>query len=184
MQALKEKGLAENTIVVLWGDHGWKLGDHGMWCKHTNYEIDTKIPLFIRLPDGRQAGSVAMEYAESIDIYPTICDYLGLSVPEQVEGKSLTYLFDDASIVQKEAAYSEYQRHGNVTGFSIKSGQFRYTEWIHLPTGDIRARELYDHKTDPREDWNLEMNPQYSRALSELSEILKKGPAGRYTKSS
>lgn len=180
LKALDEEGLRENTLVIVWSDHGWKLGEHGMWCKHTNYEIDTRIPLFIRLPDGRQAGETAGELTELIDLYPTICDYIGLPVPEHCEGKSLTYLFDDPSQNKAEAAYSEFQRHGGVTGFSLKSGHFRYTEWIHLKSGEIRGRELYDHDLDPDENMNQAENPAYSQQIESLSPILHKGPAGRY----
>jgi iduronate 2-sulfatase len=181
LKALDEQGLRENTLVVVWSDHGWKLGDHGMWCKHTNYEIDTRVPLFIRLPDGRQAGASAEELTELIDLYPTICDYLGLPVPEHCEGKSLTHLFDDASETTAKAAYSEFQRHGGVTGFSIKSGSFRYTEWIHLKSGEVRARELYDHSIDPAENFNRSSDPAYCEQIKPLSALLHTGPAGRYT---
>jgi iduronate 2-sulfatase len=180
--ALKEQGLAEDTLVIVWGDHGWKLGEHGMWCKHTNYEIDTRIPLMIRLPDGRQAGTVSNELTESIDLYPTICEFLGLPVPEQLEGDSVAYLFEDASMAIQEAAYSEYQRHGGVTGFSIKHQDFRYTEWIHLETGEIRARELYNHSVDPDENRNAVNDPEHAERLMTLPAVLHKGPAGRYVR--
>ena len=136
----------------------------------------------IRLPDGRQAGSIAKELTESIDVYPTICEFLGLPVPGEVEGNSVAYLFEDASVVLQEAAYSEYQRHGGVTGFSIKYQDVRYTEWIHLETGEIRARELYNHSVDPDENTNTSTNPEYSVQIAVLSAILHKGPAGRYLK--
>jgi iduronate 2-sulfatase len=180
IQSLKEQGLAEDTLVILWGDHGWKLGEHGMWCKHTNYEVDTRIPLMIRLPDGRQAGSVTKELTESIDLYPTICEFLGLPVPEQVEGDSVAYLFEDASAIRQEAAYSEYQRHGGVTGFSIKYQNFRYTEWIHLETGEIREREMYDHSVDPDENTNAASSLKHIDQLPTLSTVLHKGPAGHF----
>jgi iduronate 2-sulfatase len=182
LAALKEEGLDKNTLVIVWSDHGWKLGDHGMWCKHTNYEIDTRVPLFIRLPDGRQAGATAMELTELIDIYPTICEYIGLPIPEHCEGKSVTYLFDDASQVRTKAAYSEFQRGGGVTGFSIKTGNLRYTEWIHLKSGKVRARELYDHCVDPDETVNRINQPAYEDRLSDFAGILHMGPAGRHIK--
>jgi iduronate 2-sulfatase len=182
LAALDAEGLADNTLVIVWSDHGWKLGEHGMWCKHTNYEIDTRIPLFIRLPDGRQAGTTANELAQLVDLYPTICDYLGLPVPEHVEGTSLAHLFDDPDSVRRVAAYSEFQRHGGVTGFTMKTGNIRYTEWIHLPTGEIRFRELYDHAVDPDENLNRADDPDYADRIASLSDLLHKGPAGRYSK--
>lgn len=184
LAALEAEGLAENTLVIVWSDHGWKLGEHGMWCKHTNYEIDTRIPLFVRLPDGRQAGSVTPELTQLIDLYPTICDYLGLPIPGHCEGRSFAHLFDDPADTRAKAAYSEYQRHGGVTGFSIKSGNFRYTEWIHLGSGTVRARELYNHSVDPGENRNRIDDPGYAADLPVLTSLLHKGPAGRYVKAS
>ena len=180
LKVLDEEGLRDNTLVIVWSDHGWKLGEHGMWCKHTNYEIDTRIPLFIRLPDGRQAGATATELTELIDLYPTICDYLGLAVPQHCEGKSVAYLFDDPGQARSEAAYSEFQRHAGITGFTMKSGNFRYTEWIHLKTGEVRDRELYDHSVDPDENLNRIDDPAYADQLAALASRLHKGPAGRY----
>jgi len=182
IKALKQTGLSENTLVVLWGDHGWKLGDHGMWCKHTNYEIDTRIPLMVRLPKQDQGGVVVKEPTETIDIYPTICEYLDLDVPEQVEGQSFAYLFEDASISRQETAYSEYERHAGISGFSIKHGDVRYTEWIHLESGEIRFKELYDHSIDPDENRNVVAESKYVEALPSLSFVLHKGPAGRFIK--
>ncbi|MEX0331891.1 MAG: sulfatase [Puniceicoccaceae bacterium] len=182
LQALDAEGLRENTLVIVWSDHGWKLGEHGMWCKHTNYEIDTRIPLFIRLPDGRQAGSTAGELTELIDLYPTLCDYLGLPIPEHCEGKSITYLFEDAGQVKAEAAYSEFQRHAGITGFTMKSGNLRYTEWIHLQSGEVKDRELYDHTVDPDENRNRINDPAFAEKLPLLAQRLHKGPAGRYIK--
>jgi iduronate 2-sulfatase len=181
LKALDENGLSDNTIVIVWSDHGWKLGDHGMWCKHTNYEIDTRVPLFIRLPDGRQAGSTTAELTELIDLYPTLCDYIGLPIPEHCEGESRTYLFDDVDSTKSTVAYSEFERHAGITGFTMKHGDIRYTEWIHLESGEIRARELYDHAIDPKEDKNRIGDEAYAGKLDQLSQLLHKGPAGRYT---
>ena len=180
LKALEDEGLAGDTLVILWSDHGWKLGDHAMWCKHTNYEIDTRVPMFIRLPDGRQAGATASDLTGLVDLYPTICDYIGLPVPEHCEGKSLVPLFEDPGRTGTAAAYSEFQRPRGITGFTMKSGNFRYTEWIHLQSGEIRFRELYDHSIDPEENMNRIDSPDYADRIQALSELLHQGPAGRY----
>ena len=182
LKTLKDTGLSDDTLVLLWGDHGWKLGDHGMWCKHTNYEIDTRIPLLVRLPDQSQAGKVVSEPTETIDIYPTLCEYIGLGIPDSIEGQSFAYLFEDASLSMQNVAYSEYQRHSGISGFSMKHGTFRYTEWIHLESGDIKYRELYDHATDPDENYNVVASSEYAQEIAALSPILHEGPAGRYIK--
>jgi iduronate 2-sulfatase len=153
-----------------------------MWCKHTNYEIDTRIPLVIRLPGQAHAGSVVTEPTETIDIFPTLCEYLGLDVPESVEGQSFAYLFEDPQESTQTVAYSEYQRHAGITGFSMQHDNTRYTEWIHLESGEIRSRELYDHSVDPDENRNVADLPDYRERINVLSELLHEGPAGRYVK--
>jgi iduronate 2-sulfatase len=184
LKALEEEGLADSTLVIVWADHGWKLGEHGGWCKHTNFEIDTRIPLFIRLPDGRQAGSTANELTSLIDLYPTICDYLGLAIPGHCEGNSRTYLFDDASITREDSAYSEFQRSKTMTGFTIKSGNYRYTEWINTSKGEVQQRELYDHSIDPAENRNRIDEPAYREEVVRLRQRLYEGPAGRHVDAS
>jgi iduronate 2-sulfatase len=184
LQVLEEEGLADNTLVIVWADHGWKLGEYGGWCKHTNFEIDTRVPLFIRLPDGRQAGTTATELTELIDLYPTICEYIGLPIPDLCEGESRTYLFEDATVARNKAAYSEFQRSRSMTGFTIKSGDFRYTEWINIQKGAVDHRELYDHSIDPDENKNRANDPDYASRIFELSKTLHKGPAGRHLKAS
>src|SRR5204863_4900457 len=87
LTALEKDGLAENTIIVLWGDHGWHLGDHGQWCKHTNYEEAAHIPLIVCAP-GAKAGAVAKGLVETVDLYPTLCELAGVAAPPGLEGQS------------------------------------------------------------------------------------------------
>ena len=93
MQGLDELGIADNTIVVLWGDHGWKLGEHGSWCKQSNYDIDIRVPLIIRVPNHPAAGSKTEAIVELVDLYPTVCDSAGLPIPDIMEGESAKPLF-------------------------------------------------------------------------------------------
>jgi iduronate 2-sulfatase len=93
LDALEEKGLADNTIVVLWGDHGWKLGDHSSWCKHTNFECDTRVPLIVRDPR-MKSGQTTDRLVELIDLYPTLCDLTGIETPAHCQGRSFRGLLE------------------------------------------------------------------------------------------
>lgn len=180
LDALEESGEADNTIVVLWGDHGWHLGDHGMWCKHTNYEQATRVPLIIadlRKPTGQQSTSVA----EFVDVYPTLCELSGLPVPEVLEGDSLVRVLDDPSALVKDAAVSQFPRHvsghGEIMGYAWRDSRYRYIEWVDgdfyagEPSGEVIAREFYDYKADPQERRNLIDNPEYVREINRLQTI-------------
>lgn len=173
MAALETEGLTDNTIVVLWGDHGWKLGEHRMWCKHTNYEIDTRVPFLIKAPGhGFQSGSTAA-LVELLDLFPTLADLTGLPTPEQCEGSSLVPLLKDSDAEWTELAYSQYPRWGGVMGYSVKSHEGRYTEWLDQETDTIKAREYYDHRIDPNENKNRADNPEYAQIIKELSKAIE-----------
>ncbi len=159
MKALEQTGLSENTIVVLWGDHGWKLGDHSSWCKHTNFECDTRVPLIIRDPK-RKGGVSTPRLVELIDLYPTLCDMTGIPIPVHCQGRSLTGLLDDPTAGHRLDAYSSYPA-GESVGHSIRFSNFRYTEWHHS-SGDVRARVLTDLKADPGEVTNVIDDPRYA----------------------
>ncbi len=138
---LDRQGLRENTIIVFWSDHGWKIGDYGDWCKHTNFELDTHVPLIFSGPGiPNETRSIAL--VEYIDIYPTLSQWCGLPTPKTCEGTSLLPIFADPSLTTKQAALSQYPRGG--MGYSIRSGQWRYTQW-RRKDGKVVARELYDH---------------------------------------
>jgi len=141
--ALEEKGELENTIIVVWGDHGFKLGDYGEWAKHTNLELDTRVPLIFRLPNGKGAGKRSASMVELVDVLPTICEAAGVAIPDSAEGKSLLPLFEDPKINVRDFALSQYSRGRNVMGYSIRFPSWRYTEWIDRSNGAILERELY-----------------------------------------
>ena len=101
MAALKEQGLDQNTVVVLWGDHGWHLGDHGLWCKHSNFEQATRVPLIVHAP-GQKATGPAAAPVEFVDLFPTLCELAGVSVPEHIDGKSLAPILEDTNASVKE----------------------------------------------------------------------------------
>jgi len=171
LDALESSGAAGNTIVVFWGDHGWKLGDHSSWCKHTNFEVDTRVPLLMRVPGG-PAGETVSSPVELIDLYPTLCELAGLPVPGHVQGESFAGLFEDLDSAHRASAYSSYP-HGGVTGHSIRMGDYRYTEWIANGSGETEVRVLTDLAEDPGEESNVLDDPARAEDLAKLEDELK-----------
>lgn len=153
LDALAANGLADDTIVVLWGDHGWHLGDHGMWCKHTNYEQAARIPLIVALP-GRE-GAVSRALVETVDLYPTLSELAGLPAPTGLDGKSFAALFGDAAASHRDHAIHVYPRNG-LLGRAIRTDRHRLVEWkpIGVTAGSAEF-ELYDYESDPGETKNL-----------------------------
>lgn len=174
LDELDRLGLRKNTAIILWGDHGWKLGEHAGWCKHTNFELDTHVPMILSLPGMQTAGRRTGALIEYVDIYPTLCEACRLPVPDHVEGLSVMPLVKDPSRRWKKAAFSQYPR-GKVMGYSMKTERFRYTEWQERRTGKILARELYDHQNDPDENTNAAAEPKYKKDVTRLSKMLKAG---------
>ncbi|MBM3497734.1 MAG: sulfatase [Armatimonadetes bacterium] len=170
-------GLRENTIVALWGDHGWNLGEHGLWCKHCNYETSVHSPLIISSPDQGAPGRPTDALTEFVDIYPTLAELAGLPAPEGLEGLSLAPLMEDPATPWKRAAFSQYPRGRNRMGYSMRTDRYRYTEWIEKGPTDktILARELYDHLGDPGENVNVAGFEEHAALLEELSAQLRAG---------
>ena len=158
LDVLDEEGLEENTIVVLWSDHGWKLGEFNGWGKMTNYEIDTRVPMVISAPGLPTVGQHSEELAELIDLFPTLCELVGIETPDFVEGTSLVPNLKDVSVQVNDAAYSQYYRKhegGEYMGYALRTEAHRFVEWRDFKTGEVTARELYDHRRDPSEARNL-----------------------------
>jgi len=167
LDALERLELAQNTVVVLWGDHGWKLGEHGMWCKHTNYEVDVHAPLIFRAP-GLPEGQRTRALVELVDVYPTLCDLCHLDTPGHVQGTSAAPLFNEPDRPWKTAAFSQYPR-GRFMGYSMRTDTHRYTEWHAPRQEEVVARELYDHRSDAAENRNvvdLAENAELVKALA------------------
>lgn len=160
LDALEQTGLDENTVVVLWGDHGWKLGDHSSWCKHTNFECDTRVPLIVRDPRHTQSRS-SDQLVELLDVYPTLCDMVGVPIPEQCQGVSFRSQLTNPEAASREDAYSSYPSGKNTTGHSLRFGKYRYTEWRHNKSGAIEARVLTDLEADPGEVTNMLDDPEH-----------------------
>jgi iduronate 2-sulfatase len=174
LDELERLGLAKNTIIVLWGDHGWKLGEHDAWCKHTNSENDTNSPLLLSVPGMKHAGARTDGLVEFVDVYPTLADLAGLPLPSHLEGYSFKPLLDAPTRPWKQAAFSQYPRPGSpatggkaIMGYSMRTEHHRFTRWLHRDDHtQLAALELYDHRTDPQENTNLAHLPA-NRALVE-----------------
>jgi iduronate 2-sulfatase len=176
---LDRLGLRDNTAVILWGDHGWKLGDYGAWCKHTNFELDTHVPMILSLPGQKNAGGATSALVEYVDIYPTLAEACGLEVPAQCEGKSMLPLVENPRRTWKAAAFSQYPRGGGIMGYTMRTERWRYTEWISRQTGAVTARELYDHAGGDTASANLADLPEQASAVRELSAMLDQGRGWR-----
>ncbi len=170
---LTKLGLAENTIVLLWGDHGWKLGEHAMWCKHTNFEIDCHAPLIISAPGTKfPKGTSCPSLVEFVDLYPTLCDLTGTKKPKHLQGDSLVPLLKNPATADfKPAAFSRWPGLGE----SVKTKRYRYTEYRAKSDGPITDMILFDHKTDLAENQNVATKPEYAKALKEMQAILAAG---------
>jgi len=166
--------LSDKTAIILWGDHGWKLGEHAGWCKHTNFELDTHVPMILSVPGMKNAGRRTRALTEYVDIYPTLCEVCGLAIPRHIEGLSMVPLLENPDRQWKKAAFSQYPR-GNIMGYTMRTKNFRYTEWRDRKTGKVMASELYDHEKDPQENVNAVTQPEYKQDVQRLAVILKRG---------
>jgi iduronate 2-sulfatase len=147
-------GLDQNTVVVLWSDHGWQLGDYGLWGKFTNYEWALRSPLMIRTPEITQPGESAGGIVETIDMYPTLADLCGLSAPPDLAGTSLKPMIEDPNHPGKSGAISTVGRAGHL-GRTLRTDRYRLVHWENVKTKKTVLVELYDHQQDPLETENI-----------------------------
>ena len=175
LDALEKEGLADNTVIVLWGDHGWQLGEHGVWHKHTNFEVSARSPLIISAPGQKAVGRKSLSLAEFIDIYPTLADLCGLPKPKDVEGVSLKPVLDDAAASVRPVAISQYPRSDggkSLMGYSIRDDRWRLTLWRDRKDNSIHATELYDEVGDPHETVNVATKPELAEVIARLTKFL------------
>ena len=176
LDELDRLDLAKNTIVVLWGDHGWKLGEHDAWCKHSNAENDTNGALLLSVPGMKHAGAKASGLVEFVDIYPTLAELAGLPLPAHLEGLSFRPVLDHPTRAWKSAAFSQYPRPGNsatggipLMGYSMRTERYRFTVWLHRDDpGKVADIELYDHQVDPQENLNVAKSPAHRELVEQL----------------
>ena len=184
LKKLDELNLRDRTVVLLWGDHGFHLGEQGLWTKANNYELSTRVPLILSVPGQTNPGAKTDALVEFVDLYPTLAQICGLPAPAKVEGISLLPLLQKPDRLWKTAAFSQYPRsfkgnrhrkHGDLMGYAARTKRHRYVEWRNWKTGAIESRELYDHQSDPHETKNLAKKPDQKENLKRLQQILQAG---------
>ena len=185
LRELARLGLEGNTLVVFWSDHGFHLGEHDLWGKTANYELDTRVPLIFAGP-GVAAGGRALGLAELLDVYPTLVEASALPAAAGTEGRSLLAQLRDPAAPGKRLAVSQHPRpsYGNQPthmGYTLRSAEHRYVEWRELAAGAIVARELYDHRSDPAETVNRIDDPALAAVVrafaTEAARIIANGGA-------
>ncbi|MEM0897638.1 MAG: sulfatase [Verrucomicrobiota bacterium] len=169
LDTFDELGLSDNTVIVLWGDHGWNLGEHTLWCKHSCFETSLHSPLVIvtpksmKLPSGKSTRSLV----EFIDIYPTLCELTDLPLPGHLDGMSLIPILADPTASIKEHAISRFGE-----GDTVRTDQYRYTIYRDKE-GQVTGHMLYDHEKDPGENVNVADQPEYADVVTQLASTLE-----------
>ncbi len=173
---LDRLGLRENTLIVLWGDHGYHLGENGLFTKMTNFEQGTRVPLLVSHPGMKTAGKRTKALVELVDLYPTLAQLCDLPLPKHLEGTSFAPLLENPDQPWKKAAFSQYLRTGKppYTGRSLRTDRWRYTEWRD-PKENLAGTELYDEQNDPLENVNLAGETAHTETVRKLAEQLKEG---------
>lgn len=176
LSELDRLGLTEDTIVVLWGDHGFHLGDLGIWTKHTNYEQANRIPILFSAPGRVASGASTRQLAESVDVFPTLVELAGLpdaEVPQSLDGVSLVPVLEDPEVRVRNHAYHAYPKRK--LGRAIRTERYRLVQWLGEDApADQAEYELYDYENDPSETHNLAA--QEADVVVELAKILEKYP--------
>ena len=182
LDALEESAHAEKTIIVFTSDHGFHIGEHALWGKTSNFELDARVPLIIAAPQfPKAAGQRTQALCELIDLYPTLSELTGVSddLPQNLEGVSLVPLFKDPEGSVKSYAVTQHQQpfygssaNWKAWGYSLRSNRWRFTEWRDTSSGHVVAQELYDHRNDPLETRNVAADSQYDDVVKQLSAAL------------
>lgn len=187
LEHMKSIDIYDNTIIVVWGDHGWKLGDHNSWGKMTNYNIDLKVPIIIRYPDQKLRGVQSEGITELVDLFPSICELAGIDVPDYMQGTSFVPLLEAPEKTWKKAAFSQFHRRPKVSadgnrymGYSINTKEYHYIEWYAWDhrigeRGAFKSAELYDSSNDSHETVNIAEESASVEIRKTLSDQLAAG---------
>jgi arylsulfatase A-like enzyme len=187
LNTLDSLGTLNNTVIVLWGDHGWHLGDHDLWEKHTNFEQATRAPLIIAAP-GIKSGKTSSQ-TEHLDIFPTICDLAGTPIPTFLDGKSLKSIMVNNKAKVKDFSVSQYPRKlkkeeqkslgyatNKLMGYAMRTEKYRYVLWMSDFTSNdpysakkVYASELYDYEKDPLEKVNVVKDKKYATIAKDMN---------------
>lgn len=187
IQHLKYLDIYKSTIIIVWGDHGWKLGEHNSWCKQTNFNIDIHVPMMIYTPNQLNRGKQTFQMTELIDMFPSLCELVGIEAPEYLQGTSFVPLIENPDREWKKAAFSQFHRRPKVTpdgkrymGYSIKTKDYHYIEWYYWndetkEREDYVTCELYDSQSDPDENINIAHREENNKIIKRLSKQLLDG---------
>lgn len=184
LDALDKKNLRENTIIVLWGDHGYQLGEHNTWTKRTNWELGTRVPLILSVPGQETAGSKSNALVELVDIYPTLLDLAKLPQPPKIEGLSFVPLVKDPKIKWKSGAFSSLEvkdpetSGSSIFGRALRTDTHRLVEWTYETAQKPKVYELYDLTKDPQENTNIANLPENKDLVARLTQQLRQGWKG------
>jgi iduronate 2-sulfatase len=192
VDALDRLGLASNTIIVFTSDHGYHMGEHGLWQKQSLFEGSARVPLLLVAPGVTQKGAVAAAPVSHLDLYPTLAELAGVKAPANLQGQSLVPILKDPSAKGRGWALTQVVRGGGIRrfgaapaagdqgrrffGYALRTPRWRYIEWDEGRAG----RELYDHDTDPRELTNLAEKPEHSATVADLSTQLRAAAKSTY----
>lgn len=182
LEELDRLQLTDKTIVIFWSDHGYHLGEKGLWGKKDNTEMATRVPLILSVP-GQKQNVRTNALVELVDVYPTLVELAGLSMPSGLEGTSMVPLLQRPDASWKKGAFSQYPRKNNtIMGYSVRTDQFRYNEYRLAENGKVVDRELYRVNEDPYEEKNLVDNAEYARDVRSLKKLLDDGWKGALPK--
>ena len=169
-------GLLANTVIVFWSDHGFHLGEQGLWGKTSNFENAARVPLIVVAPQAKRSGTQVRGLVELLDLYPTLLDLCGLPPVAGLEGLSLRAMLDDPAGAVKPAAYTQAPRpprnqggQSDTMGYSLRNQRYRYTEWRAWNSGRVQERELYDHQVDSAETVNRVGDVRLAEIVRELA---------------
>ena len=178
LDELDRLDLTKRTIIIFWSDHGFHLSEHGLWAKTSNFELDARVPLMISAPGHRNGKQSTKAISELLDLYPTLVDLCGLPAPDHIlEGRTLTPVLKDPAASVKPAAFTQHPRPAyppegtepRAMGYSMRTEDWRYTEWRSYDSGETLARELYDHRSDPHETRNLASGTAQADRVRQMS---------------
>lgn len=161
--------LGDDTLIVFTSDHGYHMGEHGLWQKRSIFEESARVPLIIVDPKSKSINVSSPRTVEMLDIYPTLADLCGLKYPDYLDGKSLKPLLEDPKAPWDRPAITQTVLGKNINGYTIRNERYRYTEWNQGKDGV----QLYDHDTDPKELKNLANDPTFKGTVAELSKLMR-----------
>jgi uncharacterized sulfatase len=175
LAAVDRLKLWDNTVVVFWSDHGYHLGEHGLWMKQSLFENSARVPMIIVAPGAKGNGRPSARTVEFVDLYPTLADLCGLTPPAKLAGRSLKPLLENPAAAWDKPAFTQVWR-GTFAGHSVRTERYRYTEWDDGKQGV----QLYDYETDPNEYRNLASDPAHAKTVAELKALIAKNWADEY----